>query len=143
MMVLRKPMIESIFSGKKKKRIGQKPCVFSYVLQLTFRNKLQAPGAGLPCMMMRGDDGEGGGGSGPHSSSLNCYLQPKEVMVLDQTGLPAVLPLGPSGRQPRTLGHTCRYLSLLGSILIFLATVVHTFNASTWEAETDRYSYSA
>lgn len=96
---------------KKKKRVGQKPCVFSYVLQLTFRNKLQAPRAGLPCMILGGDDGEGGGGSGSHSSSLNCYLQPK-----DQTGFCCA-----SSRaqpQPRTPGHTCRYLSLLGSILL-------------------------
>lgn len=59
------------FLWKKKKRVGQKPCVFSYVLQLTFRNKLQAPGTGLPCMILRGDNGKGGRGSGPHSSSLN------------------------------------------------------------------------
>lgn len=87
------------FLWKKKKKVGQKPCVFSYVLQLTFRNKLQAPGIGLPCMILWGDDGRGGGDSGPHSSSLNCYLQPKEVTVLNQTSLPPVLPLGTSHSQ--------------------------------------------
>lgn len=54
--------------GKKKKKVDRKPCVFSYALQLSFRNKFWASGIGLPCMILGGMS-VADGASGPHCFS--------------------------------------------------------------------------